>query len=130
MFIFFNPNPRQKLVGDCVIRAISKITDMSWDDTFESITNVAFLEKDMPSANNVWGEYLKHLGFNRFVIPDTCPACYRVKDFCLDHPYGRYVLATGSHVVAVINGNYYDSWDSGEEIPIYYWKEKEHVHME
>ena len=25
------------------------------------------------------------------------------------------------HVVAVIDGNYYDTWDSGDKIPIYYW---------
>ena len=41
----------------------------------------------------------------------------------MDNPYGRYILATGEHVVAIENGDYYDTWDSGDEIPIYYWKE-------
>ena len=26
-FIYYNPNPERKLVGDCVIRAISKVTN-------------------------------------------------------------------------------------------------------
>jgi hypothetical protein len=28
---------------------------------------------------------------------------------------------SGNHVVTVINGNYYDAWDSGGEVPIAYW---------
>ena len=80
---------------------------------------------DMPSSNEVWGAYLKKIGYIRELIPNTCPDCYTVKEFCLDHPRGKYLLATGSHVIAVINGNYYDTWDSGDEIPIYYFTKEE-----
>ena len=27
-------------------------------------------------------------------------------------------------LICIEDGNYYDTWDSGDEIPIYYWKEK------
>ena len=57
-------------------------------------------------------------------MPNMCPPCYTVKDFCKDHPVGTYILATGSHVVTVVDGNYYDTWDSGTEVPIYYWKKE------
>lgn len=33
-FIYYNPNPERKLVGDCVIRAISKVTNQTWEDTY------------------------------------------------------------------------------------------------
>ena len=79
---------------------------------------------DMPSSNAVWGAYLRTRGFRRDVIPNSCPDCYKVTDFCKDNPTGRYILATGNHVVAVINGDYYDTWDSGNEIPIYYWRKE------
>lgn len=95
---------------------------MDWDSVYSDITDIGYEMKDMPSANRVWGEYLKRLGFKRYVIPDTCPGCYTVKDFCEDYPYGKYIVATGEHVIAVVNGNYYDSWDSGNETPIYYYK--------
>lgn len=36
-YINFNPNPDRKLVGDCVIRAISKAMNQSWDDTYIGI---------------------------------------------------------------------------------------------
>ena len=34
----------------------------------------------------------------------------------------KYLIGTGSHAVAVIDGDYYDSWDSGNEIPAYFWR--------
>ena len=78
--------------------------------------------KDMLASNAVWSAYLIGQGFTRHLIPNTCPDCYTVKDFADDHKQGVYVLGTGSHAVAVIDGNYYDSWDSGDEIPIYYFR--------
>ena len=37
MYKFYNPNPKNKFVGDCVIRAISKIENMDWDTTYLKI---------------------------------------------------------------------------------------------
>ena len=124
-FVFYNPNPERNLVGDCVIRAVSKLTNKSWDDTYMDIVLQGFMMHDMPSANHVWGTYLHENGFERTVIPNTCPDCYTVYDFTQDYPTGTYMLATGTHVIAVVDGDYYDTWDSGNEIPIYYWKKKE-----
>lgn len=123
-WIFYNPNPKSKLVGDCVIRAVSKVTSKDWGTTYANIAFQGYKMCDMPSSNAVWGAYLHSIGFIRGVIPNTCPECYTIKDFCFDNPKGTYVVATGSHVVAVINGDYYDSWDSGDEVPIYYWRKE------
>lgn len=124
-FIYYNPNPADRSVGDCVIRALSIAFNDSWENIYADLTMQGRFMYDMPNANNVWGEYLKVNGYRRKTIPDTCPGCYTIRDFCQDHPYGVYILATGTHVVAVIDGNYYDTSDSGNEIPTYYWyKEK------
>ena len=123
-FIFTNPNQKGIYTIDCVIRAISLATDSSWDETFVDVFIQAYLNKDMPSSNKVWADYLKYRGFKRFIIPSTCPDCYTVIDFCRDHPDGVYILGTGSHVIAVRDGDYYDTWDSGNELPLYYWKKE------
>ena len=125
MYINYNPNPLQNHVGDCTVRAISKVLNQDWEDTYLNLCLYGFSMCDMPSSNAVWGAYLKSKGFERFVIPNTCPNCYSVKEFCEENPEGTFLLALGSHVVAVENGNYYDIWDSGNEIPIYFWKRKE-----
>lgn len=124
-FVKFNPNPDWNYVGDCVVRAISKITDKDWDDTYIALALQGYMMKDMPSSNHVWGAYLRSKGFNRYTIPNTCPECYTVKNFCADNPEGEFLLATGTHVVTVDDGDYYDSWDSGDEMPVFFWVKEE-----
>ena len=124
MFVRFNANPINKNTGDCTVRAISVLLNQSWRDTHADLSMTSYYLSDMPSSNASWGEYLILNGFRRRVIPDTCPACYTIKEFCMDHPKGRFLVATGSHVVAVIDGDYYDTWDSGYEIPVYYYERR------
>ena len=128
MYKYYNPNPEHNLVGDCVIRAISKATNSSWEQTYMDIMVYGFMMSDMPSANRVWREYLRSKGFKKYLIPDSCPDCYTVIDFCNDHPIGTYILgidgSNSGHVVTVKSGNYFDSWDSGNEIQDFYWKEE------
>lgn len=118
----YNPNPvRGSNVGDCTVRAISKALDQDWETTYAGLSFVGFFLSDMPSANRVWNEYLKRKGFKRYVISNECPLDYTVNDFARDNPIGTYVLALDGHVVTVSDGYYWDSWDSGNEIPLYYW---------
>ena len=120
-YVYYNPNPHSKSVGDCVVRAISKVMHQTWDKTYIELCVEGYLMKDFGDSNNVWDSYLRGCGFRRMIIPNTCPDCYTVREFCYDHPNGSYIVATGSHVVAIIDGNYYDSWDSGNEGPIYFY---------
>lgn len=121
----YNPNPLGKNVGDCTVRAISKAEDKDWEEIYTSLCLYGFMLSDMPSANSVWGAYLKSLGYTRKILPDACPDCYTVSDFSKEHPSGTYILALSGHVVCIKDGVLYDSWDSQNETPIYYWaKEK------
>ena len=122
MYIKLNINPQGKQVGDCVIRAISTALNQSWEQTYVELAVQGFLMADMPSSDNVWNEYLKSKGLTRHIIPDTCPDCYTVKRFADEHPNGAYILFVGKHVVTVTGGNYVDTWDSGNRVPIYYWE--------
>ena len=121
MFIYCNPNPLGKQVGDCVIRALTMVLGTDWDTTYDLICKEGKKLADMPSANTVWASVLRNQGYVCVPLVNTCPNCYTVKDFCKDHQNGQYLLAIGNHVVAVRYGNYYDSWDSGNEVPISYW---------
>lgn len=120
----YNPNPIGIRVGDCVVRAISKVLDQDWEKTFVDLCLQGLMLCDMPSSNAVWAAYLRHKGFKKRVIPDTCPECYTVKDFCGEHPQGRYVLGTGRHAVAVVDGICFDAWHSLNETPIYYFEKE------
>lgn len=125
MWIRWNPNPLAKHVGDCTIRAITKATGDCWEDIYCGIALYGFMMYDIPSSNAVWGAYLKKRGFKRKMLPNECPDCYTVEDFCEEHPIGTFVVAVNNHVLTVIDSNYYDSWDSGKENPIYYFEREE-----
>lgn len=121
MYREYNPNPVGRRVGDCAVRAIAKALDIDWETAYlKNIIN-GFQMGDVPSSDSVWGATLRQNGFYRKSIPDTCPDCYTAKDFCEDHPQGVYVLGFGGHVATVKDGDLFDSWDSSNEIPQYYW---------
>lgn len=117
-YVFTNPNPRGIFTGDCSVRAIAIALDLTWDEAYALLTEYGFMIKDMPNFDNVLGLVLGDRGFTKSV----CPNCATVREFARNHPDGIYVLRTGSHVVTVIDGDYYDTWDSGDEIPIMYWR--------
>ena len=121
MWKYFNPNPAGRKVGDCSVRAVAAALGVSWEDAYSMITANGFQVGDMPSSDSVWGSVLRQHGFYRYAIPNKCPDCYTAEDFAADHQKGVYVLGFGGHVATVIDGVLYDSWDSSNEIPIYFW---------
>ena len=123
MWKFYNPNPLGKSTGDCSVRAISAALGMDWDSAYALIAANGFAMADMPSANAVWGNTLKDYGFRREIIQNSCPNCYTAEDFCQDNKTGVFVLGFGTHVATVRDGVIYDSWDSRQEIPQYFWRE-------
>lgn len=124
-FVEWNPNPVGRRVGDCAVRAISKALGVDWETAYVMIASNGFSMGDMPSSDSVWGATLRQHGFYRMSIPDTCPDCYSVTDFCNDNPKGTFVLGFGGHVATVVDGDLYDSWDSSNEIPQFVWYRKD-----
>ena len=119
---FFNPNPRhQNPVGDCTVRSICKALNIPWESAYLDLCMEGYELADLPSSNAVLNSYLHSKGFSRHAIEDLCPSCYTIRDFADEHFKGTFILGTGSHVVCVKDGRYMDSWDSGDEIPEYFW---------
>lgn len=134
MYINYNDNPFGLYVGDCVIRALSTALGYNWFMVHDELCFLSRKMADMPSSNRVWKKYLEDLGFRETQIDNTCPDCMSVEKFTRLHPRGRYILSTceyskanenifvvGSHVIAVIDGNYYDTGDSGADVPLSYF---------
>lgn len=121
MYVFANPNPHKLITDDCVIRAISLAEGKPWEDVYIELMVEGYIEKELPNANGVWGQYLVDRGYTRHALPDTCPICYTLRQFCIDHPHGTYVVGTGTHAVCVIESDYFDTWDSGQTTPLYYF---------
>ena len=124
MWIEANPNPEKKQVPDCVIRAICIALNKPWLEVSDELYAIARKEYSVTCDDNIWGQYLYSLGFEPILLPHKCPRCITIDDFSKMDPFGIYIIGTGKHAVAIINGNYYDSWDSGKEVPSFFWRIK------
>lgn len=121
VYVEYNPNPVQRNVGDCAVRAIAVALDVDWERAYALLCVNGFAMADLPNADAVWGATLRQHGFNRYAIPNSCPNCYTAADFARDHPNGTFVLGFGGHVAVVKSGRLVDAWDSSSEIPQFYW---------
>lgn len=125
VFVEFNNNPLNRHVGDCAVRAICAALDVDWERAYAMLCANGFSMCDLPNSDGVWGATLRQRGFSRSAIPNTCPDCYSAADFAHDHPQGVYVLGFGGHVATIKDGNLYDSWNSENELPQFYWHKEE-----
>lgn len=124
-YAYYNENPAGKSVGDCAIRAISIALGQTWEKTYVGLCLEGFMRGDLPNADAIWGPYLRKNGFQRHFIPDDGIGAYTVSDFARDNPQGTFILSMpGRHVVTVVNSVVYDSWDSQNECPTYYWEKE------
>lgn len=123
----YEPNEKVKFKkdarGDCVIRAITLIEKMEWLDVFDELTIIARKNWDISISQETFEiflnsrNYIYHTG-----RPEKGGKRETVKGFAQKHPKGTYFLRVANHVVAVENGKYYDSWDSGNCCLYSYWE--------
>jgi len=121
----FQPNPAGKDTGDCTVRAICAVTGLPWRAAHDVLCALSGEMADMPDTNAVWWRLLEGIGYHQLYLPNRCPDCYTVMQFAAEHPKGKYVLGPYQHAVAVIDGDWWDSWDSGATVPYYYFGQME-----
>ena len=122
LFNKVNVNPLKKKVGDCSIRAISTATGKDWDIVFMDLCEIAFDLKCMPNGDEATDQYLKANNFVRIPIKITKGSKRpTVESFTKEHAQGTYVLRVANHMVAVKEGMYHDTWDSGTCCVYSYW---------
>lgn len=117
MFIFYNPNSCGINTGDCVIRALSIATGLDWHTVYAELCVQGYAMCDFGNSNRVFGTWLINNGYDMRSMSKMCS----VEQFASDNPHGTFICCTGAHAVAVVDGNWIDSWDSGREVVAYYF---------
>lgn len=118
MYIRYNENPCGIRTIDCTVRALATLLDKDWREVYIRLCMEGYARCDMPSSKATVNAFLESEGYERHIA-----TARSVEEFSEDHPQGRYLLATDSHVVPVVFGNFVDTWDSGQETPLFYWEE-------
>lgn len=118
-FVYYQPNKKdlKDETGDCQIRALCKVLDISWLDAFDLTIPIC---RELQTYTIFDGNHKKtveamsKLGFEYFGVSNKKGTKRPTVDsFAKDHPVGTYICKVARHVVAVVDGKYYDTWDSG-----------------
>ena len=119
-FVYYQPNEKdvKDKYGDCTIRALTKALDCTWLEAFDMMMPICRREQITNVFNaeaNVRNRFLAELGFVYHGISNKKGTKRpTVDEFAKEHPHGRYICNVANHEVAVVDGKYYDTWDSGE----------------
>lgn len=131
-FTYYNHNPKSRITTDCVVRAISFASGISYADTLQKLCQFQ-IETGYDGADGSVGmnKFLSTIGFQKNAQPRTSSNTkYTGKEFCdllLKLGYTKNVIANigGHHVTAFIynNGTYkcYDIWDPTDNCVGNFW---------
>lgn len=126
----YNANTQNKNTGDCVARSISLALGMDYDEVKRGLKKVGH-EMNLPGWNYFRGftQYIREqVGYDiswRKPV-DVFNRSMTVEEFSQELNTGTYLILCGkvegaqTHMVACIDGNYYDSWDSSNRIVSYF----------
>lgn len=141
-FHYYNANPRDRITGDCTFRAISAAMNKPWEDV---VMEMAYLSVETGYAiNDKKGidRYLKRNGYTKMPQPRKWDNTkYTGKEFCevqQDWLFDKRlhgnewkdgvvisprIIANigGNHIVAIVNGVIYDTWNSSDGCIGNYW---------
>lgn len=128
-YVYYQPNKLdvKDKYGDCTIRALSKVLGLNWIDTY--LKTVPYCIKyQTPNIFNLpqklEAEVMEDMGFTYHGVSNKKgtkrPTVY---SFAKEHGNGKYILNVANHEVAVVDGQYFDTWDCGQ-CSLYGWYEK------
>lgn len=119
LFVYYQPNKKDitDRFGDCQIRALSKALGCTWLEAFDAIIPLCREEQaglifDVPIP--IRKRMLDKLGFDYHGISNKRGTKRpTVAEFAKANPKGSYICSVAHHEVAVVDGQYFDTWDSG-----------------
>ena len=117
-FEYYNANPYNRHISDCVIRSISVLTDRSWKDVYDELTDLAGDIGLMFDRVEFVEDYLD----DRY--ERECHYSKTIGEFAKEYPYGKYAVTMDGHITAIINGKIIDTFNPSNRIMRCAWKIK------
>lgn len=118
-YVYYQPNKKdlKDKYGDCQIRALSKALGLSWLETYDLTDPIC---RELQSYTifgcelNKVKEAMARLGFTYTGVSNKRGTKRpTVESFARTHKEGTFIVTVAHHVVAVVDGKYFDTWDSG-----------------
>lgn len=131
-FHFHNQNPKNRIPTDCVTRAISTATGVPYNQVATELAELQCQTGYDSHEPKLYDKYLSKHGFVKRKQPRKRDNTkYTGKEFCkeLQSSY-EYVIGKdkpivahigGHHIVAIMDGRVWDTWDSTYKTIGNYW---------
>lgn len=117
-FIYYNANPNNDIIGDCVTRAISLATGDSYYDIEEKL----YLTADLLDCERLCVDCYRVLIENVYKFPTIQCKGMLVGEFAQKYPNGVYIIRVPQHLTTIVNGNIQDLWDTSMEVCDIAWR--------
>lgn len=141
-WVRYNANTSANNVGDCVKRALSLAFNLSYSTVGKQLAQLSNeLNKEWDvntlsySSKFVYGRWLKEQGLTKYPITIPLDEITTLDEFADAHSQGTWLVETGkkkdgptTHIVVIIDGRIYDSWDSRDQYAHAYWEVPEVTH--
>lgn len=105
MYRYYNANPQDRLIDDCVLRSISVAEGISWNECQEKLSYLA--NKEAMLLNDV--EFVERYLDERY--PRKCHHEMTVGKFARECPRGHFVATMDGHITAIIDNVIVDTFD-------------------
>jgi hypothetical protein len=127
-FKYYQPNEMdlKDNYGDCAIRCLCKAEKKTWLEMYDLMWKLS-REIQSPMNNKYGFEHIvKSLGYQYYGISNKKGSKRpTIDEFASQHKEGTYICVVANHYVAVEDGLFYDTWDSGRKSMYGYWKKGE-----
>ena len=123
-YIEHNENPKNKLTGDCVIRAIAYGLGKSWSDVYKDLCELGLKYAILPNNKYCYTKYLSKLGYKKQKMPiKRNDKRYTIKEFAdlLAEPNNRYIISVAKHLTVLDYNTLIDVWNCGDRCVGNYW---------
>lgn len=127
-FTFYNANPKNRITGDCVVRAIATATEIPYNDVVQGMTEIYIKTGYVWNDSKGIAKYMEAIGWTKHKQPKKPDGTkYTGAEFCRRIQKGAENLGAvvanigGHHTVAIIDGVIFDTWDSTRGCIGNYW---------
>lgn len=121
-FHYYNANPKNKIGGDCVVRAIATALNQSWETTVRELTEVGIKYGYVLNDTKTYEKYLKEKGWVKCKQPRKSDNTkFTGKEFCKGLRSTVVAHIGTHHIVAIVDGKINDIWDSSDGCIGNYW---------
>ena len=115
-YIYFQPNKKdiKDNFGDCAIRSICRAENIDWLTAYDLMWKISRQVQSPMNCKYGFEHIVKTLGYKYQGISNKKGTKRPTVDsFAMGHKKGTYICVVANHYVTIVDGYFYDTWDSG-----------------